>query len=321
MRQQDELRLLVKVATLYYEESRTQQEISDSLGLSRPKVSRLLQQARDMGIVQISILPPSGVHADLEKALEQRYGLKEVVVAEVQEYTSAASSAREIGTAAAEFLMRVVKPGDVIGLSWGRTLAAMVSAMRPEPKGGLTVVQVTGGLGPPSADTHASGLATRLANALEATLHLLPAPGVVDSPSTRSALLSDSHIRRALTAAQKASAIFVGIGTPSRGSIVMQMGDLMTWEELERLVQLGAVGDVALHYFDVKGRPILPGLSERAITMAADALKSVPRVVGVAGGAGKLEAILGAVRGRWINCLVTDHVTAAKLLEAGGSPS
>lgn len=314
MRQTEDKRLLVKVATLYYQESLTQEEISKALRISRPRVSRLLRQAREQGIVQISVVGPSGIYPNLERALEQRFGLQEVVVVETHDYTEPNAVAREIGAVAAEYLHRTIQPGDIIGVSWGRTLAAMVSAVRPETKPGVTIVQITGGLGPPVSEVHSSGLATRLATALGATVHLLPAPGVVDTPEAKDALLRDSHIRRTLELAAKASMVFVGIGNPSRDSIVMQLGEIMAWEEMEKLIHQGAVGDVALHFFDIKGQP-LNGLSKRVIAVPPDQLKKVPRRVGVAGGAGKFEAILGAILGGWVNCLITDHVTAQKLLE------
>lgn len=314
MGQLENKRLLVKVATLYYQEELTQQEISEALRISRPKVSRLLRQAREQGIVQITIVKPSGVFPHLERALEQRYGLQEAVIVEVQDYTSPNAVAGEIGAAAAEYLHRTIQPGDVVGVSWGRTLAAMVNACRPEAKTGTAVVQITGGLGPPVSEVHASGLATRLAAALGAEVHLLAAPGVVDSPEAREALLRDSHVHRTLELARRASMVFVGIGTPSRDSIVMQIGEILAWDEMEHLLEMGAVGDVALHYFDIKGRPV-EGMSSRVIALPPDQLKKIPRRVGVAGGTGKFEAILGAILGGWINCLITDHVTAQRLLE------
>ncbi len=127
--QRDEIRLIAKVARLYYESGLKQPEIAQRLQLSQPKVSRLLKQAIDRDIVRISVRVPVGVQAELEEALESEYGLLEAVVVE----TSASDEAqlmRDLGQAAAYHLETTIRPGDVIGISsWSATLLAMVNAM------------------------------------------------------------------------------------------------------------------------------------------------------------------------------------------------
>lgn len=312
----DETRLLVKVARLYYEQNLTQQEIAGMLRISRPKVSRLLQQARDERIVQIVVVAPQGVFADLERSLEQRFGLKEAVVAEISPGASPAITARELGAAAAEYLCRVVQDGDVLGLAWGVTLAATVDALPTETKRNVRVAQIIGGLGEPSAEVHATGLARRVAQAFGATLSLLPAPGVVGNAEVRKILLSDPHISHALQQAAQASLLLVGIGAPTPDAVLLRDGDILSWEEVRGLTDRGAVGDIALRFFDINGEPIRSEIDERVIGLDLDTLRSRPHVIGVAGGPAKFAPILGAVRGKLINVLVTDHLTAEQLLAA-----
>jgi len=140
----EEIRLLTKVSKLYYEEEMRQDEIVARLNLSRSKVSRLLQQARDEGIVRITVLEPSGIYADLETKLEKRFHLQEVVIVEAHQPDSQAVVSREIGIAAASYLARTIQPNDTIGISWGSTLNEMVEDLEPISEPEVQVVQIIG---------------------------------------------------------------------------------------------------------------------------------------------------------------------------------
>jgi DNA-binding transcriptional regulator LsrR (DeoR family) len=125
------LHQIIKVAKLYYEDGLTQQAIAERLRLSRPKISRLLQQARDDRIVQITIAPPFGAHTDLERQLETCYGLEEALVVDVTHPDASALVMRELGAAAADYFSHILQDHDIVGLTWGGTLAAMVDALPP----------------------------------------------------------------------------------------------------------------------------------------------------------------------------------------------
>ena len=180
--QSDEVRLIARVARLYYESGLKQPEIARRLQLSQPKVSRLLKQAVDRDIVRITVRVPVGVHAELEEGLESTYGLLEAVVVE----TSAIDEAhlmRDLGHAAAFHLETTIQPGDVIGISsWSASLLATVNAMHPVTGGdNVRVVQILGGVGNPAAEVHATQLTGRLAALLNGEQIPLPVPGVVGS--------------------------------------------------------------------------------------------------------------------------------------------
>ena len=229
----DNTRLLVKVAKLYYENGLTQDAISQRLRMSRPKVSRLLQEARDQGVVQISIAAVPGGYADLERQLEARFDLMEALVVGVTEPASSAVVARELGQAAAEFFRRTVQDGDVIGLTWGATLAGMVEHLQSEKKQRVVVAQMVGGLGQPSSEAHATDLARRVSLALDATLNLMPAPGIVGTVELARMLRSDRHIAQSLEAVAKANIAFVGIGAPCTDSVLMHDESIITWKEVD----------------------------------------------------------------------------------------
>ncbi len=319
----DHQRLLVKTARLYYEQSLTQVEIAERLRLSRPKVQRLLEQARSEGIAQISIRPIMGVFAEEERALEEQYGLREAVVVESDDYEDQVAVARDVGAAAAEYLVRILQPGDTLVISWGSSLLGMVNALAASPLRpsveGVTVIQGLGGLGDPTQETHAADLTRRLALALGGQAVLLPAPGVAGTPAAGQAFRSDPYTAQALQQGAAATLAFMGIGAPRPDSVLIRQGTIVSWPQLDALQQQGAVGDINLRFFDAHGQLIPSALNDAVIGLTLEEIGRVPRVVGVAGGAAKLRAIRGALEGRLVNVLVTDHLTSQRLLaQVGG---
>jgi DNA-binding transcriptional regulator LsrR (DeoR family) len=312
--------LLSKVSSLYYLRDQTQQEIAERLRLSRPTVSRLLQEARDQGIVQINVAPPRGLHIELETRLEERFGLGAAQVVEVDAGGGAAGEdmrRRQIGAAAAAYLARTIQPNERIGLAWGTTLSAMVQSMGPLPTTGVRVVQTLGGIGPPDAEAYASGLVRRLATLLGAAAVLLPAPGVVATPAVRDALRDDPHVRAALGYFDALDSVVLGIGSLSSNP-VLNDGHSLPKGLLTELVEAGAIGDVALRFFDERGVTVPSSLDDRLLGISTEQLRQVPRVVAVAGGAEKVDAIYAALRSGLVDVLITDHLTAEAVVARDG---
>lgn len=304
--------LLSKVSTLYYLRGLTQQEIADRLRISRPTISRLLQEARNHGIVQISITPPRGLHLELESQLEERFGLGEALVVDV-ESESAAELLRQVGAAAAGYLLRTIQSGDTIGLAWGATLNAMVQAMPLRPTEGVRVVQTLGGIGPPDAEEYATGLVRRLAQALSGAAVLLPAPGIVATVAVRNVLRDDPHVRAALRSLDTLDTVFLGIGS-LKSNPLLNDGNSLPRGTYQTLVTRGAVGDIALRFFDAEGETVRSPLDDRVLGITADQLRNVARVVAVAGGPKKVGAIYSALHTDIIDVLITDQRTARALI-------
>ena len=308
-------RLLLKVSKLYYEKGYTQQQIGERLNLSRPKVSRLLQQAEDVGIVKINIIPQPGVYTNLEDKLEAKYGLREAVVVGVSEPNSQISVSREVGAAAAGYFSRTMSSPCIIGISWGTTLCAMVDAIPAIDCHGSHVVQLVGGLGIPESEAHATYILRRLVAQTESKLSVLLVPGIVDSTEVKKAFLSDSHVQEIFKLFPKIMVAYVGIGAPTPDSVVMRDGSIISQKELDTLKSKGAVGDVCLRFFDKDGQAVHSEADDRVMGISLEELKRIDRVVGVTGGPKKLGAIRAALKGKIINVLVTDHLSAKRVLE------
>lgn len=311
----DKSKLLIKVAKLYYEDNLTQDTIAHKLRMSRPRVSRLMQEAIDTGIVKITISQEPSGFTDFENQLETKFDLLEAVVVDVTDPDSPEQVARDLGAAAAEYFSRLVQDGDNVGFTWGLTLAAMVENMKPEKKSNVTILQMVGGLGEPGSDSHATGLVSRAAMALNGTVCLMPSPGVVSTIEAANVLRSDRYISKTLQKVKDIDIAFVGIGAPTKGSLLMRDETIISWKEMDQLIKDGTVGDICLHFFDVNGNPVQTDLNNRVIGISLDDIKKINRVVGMAGGTDKFEAVLGAIRGRYINTLITDKETAQRLIE------
>ena len=311
-----DFRLLTKVSKLYYEDNLNQDDIVSRLHISRSTISRLLQQARDEGIVKIVVVPPTGTYAGLEAQIEQKYAVEEVIVTEVPALDSPQVIARELGAAAANYLFRVITPTDVIGVSWGYTIRGMVSALEPKNYPDVRIVQMTGGIGKPESESYAADLCHSMARTLSCKLALLPAPGVVHSKQTREVYLMDEHVRTAIHLLPSITLAFVGIGALNSYSLSVRDETILTQADLNEVVANGAVGDIALRFINAQGQPVQSGLDERIIGIELAHLRMIARVVGVAGGANKIEPIRAALRGKLIDVLITDQATAEALVAA-----
>jgi DNA-binding transcriptional regulator LsrR (DeoR family) len=321
MSRSDELRLMVKVARMYYMQGITQQEITERLGIHQSTISRLLKRARQTNVVRFSVTVPSSTYPEIEEALEATFDLREAIVVECAQDEE--HMVNDLGAAAAFFVESTVKKNEVIGISsWSAALLAMVESLHPNQSGtGGKVVQILGGVGNPGTPSHATYLTQRFAELISATPVLLPAPGVVGSPEAKKVLLRDPHVQQAVALFNQIDVALVGIGSLEPSKLLTVSGNVFSPRELSSLKRQGAIGDICLRFFDVQGLPVHSPLNDRVIGMELNSLKRVHRVVGVAGGPRKHAAILAALRGRWINVLITDRHTADRLLLEERQPS
>ncbi len=310
----EQLRLITKIAVLYHEEGMGQADISKKLNLSQARVSRYLKAAEGEGIVRTTVVQPFGIYVGLEKALEQKFKLQEVVVVENIEGASLVAS---LGSAAATYLETTLVASDHVGISsWSTTLLATVEAMRSRPRKVVNeVVQLIGGVGSPQAQIQASRLTSHLAELTSATPFYMAAPGVASSKEVKKAFLSDPAVRATIEAWGRVTTLLVGVGTFPASPLLAASGNALEKSEEQQLAKAGAVGEICLRYFNGEGNVMSPEIEERVISMDAKTMKQIPRRIGVAGGAKKLAAIRAAVEGGWINVLITDSEIARQLLE------
>ena len=312
----DELRLMAKVARMYYIQELNQQAITEKLQLHQSTISRMLKKARTLNLVRFSVSTPPGTFADLEDQLAARFDLKDVVV--VDSPAEGEAMVRDLGAALAYFLETTLKPGNTIGISsWSRSLFAMVDALHPgDYCANGKVVQILGGIGNVGGDFQAIHLAQRLAASIGAKPILLQSPAVVGSPEAQRVLMRDSAVKDATALFDKLDIALVGIGSMEPSKILSVSGNIFSRQERDELQRLGAVGDICFRYYNSEGQPVKSPLMKRVIGIDLERLRTCRRVVGVAGGSRKVPAILGALRGGLIDVLITEQRAAEALVAA-----
>ena len=316
-------RVMTKVARLYHSRGIRQTEIASRLGISQARVSRLLRAAEEAEIVRTVVVIPDGLYAELEEALELRYGLDQVHVVDTVD-DDESELTKDLGQAAATVLQALPGESATIGFtSWSRSLRQMALAMRPvRHPGNITVVEMLGDVGPPRLEHEATRATQRIADLVGATPLFLRAPGVITSASVRQAIIDhDAHTRAAIAAHDNIDLALVGIGDCEIVAPLVAGDNFFSTEQFDLAKSLGAVGQVNLRFIDADGNAVVSGLDELVIGVTLDQLKSAKRRVGVAGGNSKYEAVRAAVRGGWVNTLVTDIVTAERLLAEAATPN
>lgn len=314
----DLLRLTTRVASMYHERGLGQTQIAEQLGLSQARVSRLLKQAAQLGIVKITVHVPEGVHADIEEQLEKRYGLDQLIAVETPELAQGDDElmTRALAATVANYLELMVPTLPTIGVSsWSSTLLAAVDAMRPTGPGTTkTVVQVLGGVGFANAQRFATRLTERLAQLAKAEAIFMLAPGVVATQAAKRALLADPACRHAIERFDELSALLMGIGAIPPSRMLRESGNVFTEQDLADLRDAGAVGDVCMRFFDAQGKSVKTPFDARVLGIGTAQIRRTRRRIGVAGGRRKFTAVRAALRGGWLSTLITDLDTAQRLL-------
>lgn len=305
----DSRALLTRVAWLYYVEQLSQQEIGDRLRLSRVRVTRLLQRARDEHIVEIRISTSTEPWLALERQLIERFGLRDAVVVPSD---GGERLRQHLGQAAATYLERVLCDDDVLGIGSGATLSEMPHYIRRGAHARCLVVELIGGLSRTDRSINPYDSSWRLAEALGARSEHLQVPAMVESAAIARNLLEDTVTRTALERAASCDVAVVGIGqldSPIRASM-----DYLPPEALGRLVAAGAAGDILLRFYDAAGQPVATDFDDQVIGLTLEQLRRVPMVIGVAGGLDKAPAIAGALRGGLVDVIICDQAASVEVL-------
>ncbi|WP_165314092.1 sugar-binding transcriptional regulator [Vibrio ziniensis] len=314
MLKRDEQRLLVKIATLYYNESKKQSDIAKELDLSQSFVSRALSRCTKEGIVKITVVQPSNVYLNVESELQKKYSLVQAIIVDVTEDASDDDIKRAIGSAAAHYMQTSLPANSLVGVSaWSGTIREMVEQSHPLSIKAKGVVQLLGGVGV-NGNAQASMLTHSLAEMLNCKAYLLPSQSIERTVDYKQMLLKTDEVSSVVNMFDEVDFALVGIGMLEPSHLLKSSGNYYKDDMVEDLAARGAVGDICLHYFDENGKPVLGPDEDPVIGMDLNSVKRCPRVVALAGGMDKLAAIKGALTGGYIDILIIDVHTAKKLL-------
>ncbi len=296
----------------YYLDGASKSDIAAELGISRFKVARLLERARREGIVRIDIDPLPELDLALADEVARRHGIRGAVVVRTIAGPDELRAA-QLGRAAAAVLADTLEASDVLGISWGRTLHAMVEQLPRLPA--CSVVQLVGSVPTLDLDTNSLELVRRLAERATGPVFPLHVPLIVESPGMAEALLRDPLASKTVGMFDSLTRAAVGIGAWTPGASTIRAA--LSAADARAVDDAGGVADLCSIVLDADGRQVrAAGLPERCIAIGEDQLRRVPDVIAIAGGADKVPAIRAALRSGLIHRLVTNE-DAARLLAAG----
>jgi DNA-binding transcriptional regulator LsrR (DeoR family) len=305
--------LLARVASMYYDEEKSQDQIGKELGLSRVKVYRLLKEAKESGVVQILIHWPVQRNTQLEQALIDCFGLKEALVLN-KNGTASSHVLREIGRLGAQYLEGALVDGCTLAVCLGQSTYEVVNAIRPRYQLHVRVAQAVGSIPFTMQEFDSATIGRQLAQKLGGEVLYLSSPLMADSPEAADVIRRQQHVRATLEAARKADVALVGIGNldPQRSRLVE--AGFFSADDMRELAARGAVGDMAGQIFSIDGKPHPTQHNKRIIGITLDELARIPTTIAVAAGGEKARAILGALRTGAFNVLCTDDESAANAL-------
>ena len=309
----ERIELLAQVASMYYEDDLTQDEIARHIDQSRSTVSRMLQEAREMGVVEIIVHYPWKTVPELEADLVTQFGLHYagVLLGRSRPYDEIL---RGLGVLAARHVETVLTEQTVLGISWGVAVYNTVRALRPDRRLPITAVQMVGAVGEGDPLTDGPDLVRLLAGVCGGEYRYLHAHLLVEDARARDVLLQEPRIRETLALARRADVALVGIGAPTPEVYSLLRAGYLDQAKLAQLRNQGVVGDVCARHYDAQGKELDIDLNRRIVGIELQGLHGIEQVIGVAGGEAKAPAILGALRGGHVNVLITDDTTARKVL-------
>ena len=306
-----ERRILVKVANMYYVENLKQSEIAQRMGIDRTTVSKYLKKALKDKIVKITV--ESDSFDELEAALERRFGLKEACV--VPKSYDMQFIKEQMARAGLRLIRRILGDGKVVGMAWGTTISELAKFAEQEKNSPLDIdfVPLDGGPESIESEFHVNTICYQMARAFSGRSHYIYAPAIAKTAAIRQAIVQDVNYEKISAYWDRLNIGIVGIGAPVKSSNLVWAGSFGR-EAIESLAQTGAVGEICSVFYDINGHEVTTPFSDRIIAVGLEKLRQLEYSIGLAASREKVPAIMGALRGRLINVLITDEETAKILL-------
>ncbi len=296
--------LVIKTAWYYYLENMTQQRIAEILGVSRIRVIKLLEKARQTGVIQFKVRKDSASRMNLEKKLCEKYDLKDSFV--VPTNPDAEGVNETIAKAAAMYISDRIDENTYINIGYGDTPSRVLNNLAMISEKPITCISLTGGVNYYLPNTHSQ--------TFNARLFLIPAPLLASSSTLAHAMRQEASVTEISRMALLSGITVVGIGGMSEDATIFKSG-ILSKNDLLYLKMQGAVGDMLSHFLDENGNLLNHDVEDRLISSSLDTIKNLDNVIGVAAGHSKIAAIRAVLRGAYLDVLITDENTAQQLLE------
>lgn len=296
--------LMIKASWYYYFENMTQQAIADRLAISRMRVIKLLDAARQNGVVQFRLRSDSIGMMERSRELMERYHLKDVFI--IPEAEQEGQTNESIARAGAMYISDRLGENACINVGYGDTLSRTLNHLATMVQTPVTCVSLTGGVSCYLPNGHS--------NVFNARLCLIPAPLLASSHDMAAAMRAEASVCEVIRTAELSSFTLVGIGSMHDTATILRSG-LISQNEMFRLRMAGSVGDVLCHFLDKNGRLVSSDIEDRLISTPLNQLLAMDNVVGLAAGRHKAESIRSVLRGGYLDILITDEPTAVLLMK------
>lgn len=313
MRISEDRRKMLKIVTMYYEEGLTQAVIAKKMRISRPVISKILQQAKESGIVSISIKDESAYTVELGLRLEKKYQLDDVIIIPTNEQKHAQTIKLDVSRAAAFYFKEHLKSEMSIGLSWGTTLADMIDEVPYQSFPTINVCPLVGGVSSEHLYFDTNHLVFRLAEKLNSRCQYFYAPALAENSELANVLNRSQLVGRAMTQAKNVDFAIIGVGNPNESSTWKQLG-YITEKELTIIKQSGVKGDAVASLFDKNGQTVNNEICERMLGIKVEDLVNIPEVMVIGCGEEKAESIKPLLLGKCCTILVVDQLIAEALV-------
>ena len=304
-------RMRLRAAWMYFVEEMTQNDIATKLGVGRVTVVRLLSEARERNEVKFSIQGGLEDCVELARQLETRFGLEEAVVVPVSQAQADATLA--VAAATGMYVSELVEPGARMGVGWGRTLWESLAYMNDAAVADVSIVSLLGGI-TKVKHFNPSEFAWRFSNLFQADCYLMTAPAIVDSATTRKALIDKCGLGEVFERAKDLDLVLVSVGDLDAQATPYRYGFVPDALRSEMIAH-GAVGEILFNYFDAEGRVIKHPINQCIMSVPLSTLAGAKRRIISSGGTSKAAALLGALRLVQPTVLITDEHAARRVLE------
>jgi len=301
------------VLVMHFIEGKKQSDIATLLNFSTAKVNRMIKQGREMGMINISVTSPFQRLVELEQELSSKWQLENALVTPTVS-NSLETTLQQVGTAAANLLIENIKDGDVIGITGGKGVSALVENLQVERKFDVTVVPLTGCV-QGKHYTDVNHVATLLAERLGGKAMLIHAPLFAEDEKEKEMLFSLRRIREVFELAKSASLALTGVGsilTPSSSYYDLHP---ISAEDRKLLIKRGAVGEFVGHLINENGELCDVDLNRRLLALAPDDVARIPKTIGIAAGEEKVKSVQAILNGEYLSSLVLDEATAKSALK------
>lgn len=300
--------LIYKVTWFYYADNMTQKQIAEHLGISRMKVVKLLNQAKNDGIIKFKMNSDAKALINLERKLMEKFNLEDVFIV-----PSTPSNVNDnIAKGAAQYIEEKVEANAFINIGYGDTVFRTINHLINSLEKPISLVTLSGGV---SNYTSAivSGTRKRALTSITPNIHILPAPLLASSEEVANIFLKEKSIKNIMNMSELSSMSIVGIGSVSNNATIFKY-NIANDNDLTLLEMQGAVGDILSQFYDKDGKIVKSDLHKKLISIKLDNLKTSQKTIGVAGGKEKVQAIYSALIGEYLNVLITDEDTANSLI-------